>query len=108
MNTLVEEAEALAVDVSFTKDDLVVTLSDGRSVSAPLAWFVRLIDATPKQRADWELIGGGIGIHWESVDEDISIASLLNPRNFMLMPDTRNRPVRKPTRAHNGHRHARG
>jgi hypothetical protein len=52
----------------------------------PLAWFPRLLDATPKQRAGWELIGGGIGIHWESIDEDILIASLLQPENYMRLP----------------------
>jgi hypothetical protein len=56
---------------------LIVTLVDGRRVSAPLAWFPRLLRATPKQRANWRLIGRGVGIHWEDVDEDISIRSLL-------------------------------
>jgi len=56
---------------------LIVTLVDGRRVPAPLAWFSRLLRATPKQRANWRLIGSGIGIHWEDVDEDISVRSLL-------------------------------
>jgi hypothetical protein len=89
MITLVERAEALAVDVSCSKQTLAVTLSDGRTVSAPLAWFPRLADAAASDRADWELIGGGIGIHWEALDEDISIGSLLQPENFMRLPDTR-------------------
>src|SRR6266498_2865526 len=66
-----------AVDVKCTDDELIVTLVDGRRVSAPLAWFPRLLRATPKQRANWRLIGRGIGIHWEDVDEDISVRSLL-------------------------------
>ena len=66
-----------AVEVAFTRDSLVVTLSDGRTVSAPIEWFPRLLRATPKQRGNWRLIGGGIGIHWEDVDEDISVRSLL-------------------------------
>jgi hypothetical protein len=66
-----------AVDVSFTRDALVVTLSDGRTVSAPLEWFPRLLGATAKQRKHWRLIGGGVGIHWENIDEDISVRSLL-------------------------------
>lgn len=66
-----------AVDVTFTKDTLVVTLADGRCVSAPLEWFPRLLRATPNQRRNWRLIGSGIGIHWEDVDEDISVRSLL-------------------------------
>ena len=87
MSTLVESAEALAVDVACTADDLSVVLSDGRTVAVPLAWFPRLAGASAKQRADWELIGGGVGIHWEAVDEDISVASLLQPENFMRLPD---------------------
>jgi len=66
-----------AADVSFTADSLVVALTDGRTVSAPLEWFPRLLRATPKQRRNWRLIGRGVGIHWEDVDEDISVRSLL-------------------------------
>src|SRR5208337_2013090 len=87
MSTLVEKSEALVIHVSCTHDDLSVVLSDGRTVAVPLAWFPRLVRASAKQRADWELIGGGVGIHWESVDEDISAASLLQPENFMRLPD---------------------
>ena len=89
MSTLVERAEALAVDVSCIDDTLSVVLSDGRVISVPLAWFPRLLEATMRQRTQWELIGGGIGIHWESVDEDISVASLLQPENFMRLPTKR-------------------
>jgi len=77
MNTLAEKIEPLAVDVSFTEDALRVVLADGREVSAPLLWFPRLLHATPEQRAKWELIGDGIGIHWPQVDEDIEVESLL-------------------------------
>ena len=66
-----------AVDVSFTADSLVVALADGRTVSAPLEWFPRLLRANAKQRRNWRLIGRGVGIHWEDVDEDISVRSLL-------------------------------
>ena len=77
MSTLSAKPVADAVEVTFTKDSLVVTLADGRCVSAPLEWFPRLLRATPRQRRNWRLIGGGIGIHWEDVDEDISVRSLL-------------------------------
>lgn len=87
MGTLVENGEVAAVEVSCKADALKVVLTDGRTVSAPLAWFPRLLAATPKQRAEWELIGGGIGIHWEVVDEDILVASLLQPEDFMRLPD---------------------
>jgi hypothetical protein len=87
MSTLVAKAETLAVDVSCSSDALSVTLSDGRVVSVPLVWFPRLADASHREQSDWELIGGGIGIHWEAIDEDISVASLLRPENFMRLPD---------------------
>ena len=93
MSALVEKAEALAVEVSCSSDALSVTLSDGRVVSVPLVWFPRLVDATPRQRSEWELIGGGIGIHWAAADEDISVASLLRPENFMRMPSKPAQPV---------------
>jgi len=95
MRTLVVATEALAVDVCCTDDDLSVVLSDGRIVKVPLAWFPRLVGASAKQKADWELIGGGIGIHWEAVDEDISVASLLQPENFMRMPGKALQPSRR-------------
>jgi hypothetical protein len=85
MSTLTE-SEVLAVDVSCSNDELSVTLTDGRVVSVPLAWFPQLADASPRQRSDWELIGGGIGVHWPAIDEDISVASLLHPENFMRLP----------------------
>jgi hypothetical protein len=77
MSTLANKPVADAVDVTCTDDELIVTLVDGRRGSAPLAWFSRLLPATPKQRANWRLIGRGVGIHWEDVDEDISVRTLL-------------------------------
>lgn len=71
------KVDALAVDVSFTEDAIRVVLSDGREISAPLEWFPRLRCASAKERENWRLIGGGVGIHWESVDEDISVQGLL-------------------------------
>ena len=86
MSTLTEKTEVLAVEVSCSADALSVTLADGRVVSVPLVWFPRLADASPGQRSDWDLIGGGVGIHWEAIDEDISVASLLHPENFVRLP----------------------
>jgi Protein of unknown function (DUF2442) len=77
MSTSAIDVEPLAVDVTCTSDALRVVLADGREVAAPLVWFPRLRNATPEQRANWRLIGGGVGIHWEEVDEDISVESLL-------------------------------
>lgn len=84
-----------------------MVLVDGRTISVPLAWFPRLLEANPKQRAEWELIGGGIGIHWEAIDEDISVASLLQPENFMRLPAERIQPTRERRRAQAGRRGAR-
>ena len=69
--------DATAVDARVMDDQLVVVLADGRELAAPLTWFPRLLEATPEQRRNWRLIGGGHGIHWPEVDEDISITSLL-------------------------------
>lgn len=77
MSTFPEKLEPLAVDVSVTPDMLHVVLADGREVSVPLAWFPRLQSASTMQRKNWRLIGGGIGIHWVDVDEDISVEGLL-------------------------------
>jgi uncharacterized protein DUF2442 len=64
-------------DVRFTEDTLVVDLLDGRTISVPLVWYPRLLSATPAQRANWRLAGGGFGIHWPDVDEDLSTEGLL-------------------------------
>lgn len=69
--------KALAVNATCSKGRLVVTLADGREVSAPLTWFPRLQKATATQRRKWRLIGKGVGIHWEDIDEDISVEGLL-------------------------------
>ena len=79
MSTLSVIREPLATDVEFTDSALRIVLADGREISAPLAWFPRLFHATPAERSDWRLIGGGVGVHWP-VDEDISVESLLNAR----------------------------
>jgi len=78
MSTLAVKIEPLVVDVSFMTGMLHVVLADSREVSVPLAWFPRLQKATAKQRKNWRLIGGGVGIHWETVDEDIFVESLLS------------------------------
>jgi hypothetical protein len=77
MSTLAIETHPLAQDVRCTDDLLIVTLLDGRTISAPLTWFPRLSHATPSQREKWELLGDGEGIHWPEIDEDLSVAGLL-------------------------------
>lgn len=66
-----------AVAVGFVNNCMVVTLSDDRSLVAPLEWFPRLSDGTEAERNNWEIFGDGLGIHWPALDEDISVAGLL-------------------------------
>ncbi len=73
------KVDATAVDVTVTDERLTVILADGRELSAPLAWFPRVLEATAAQRREWRFIGRGQGIHWPEIDEDVSIASLLRP-----------------------------
>jgi Protein of unknown function (DUF2442) len=75
-SSLVNEA-ALAKDVRVTTRSLVVELEDGRTVAVPLAWYPRLAHGSARERQRWELIGPGVGIHWPALDEDISVAGLL-------------------------------
>jgi len=72
----IELKEALAQSVRVSDDALVADLEDGRTITAPLAWFPRLARGTPAERANWHLIGHGEGIRWPGLDEDISVASL--------------------------------
>jgi hypothetical protein len=69
--------DARAKDVRTSGDELSVLLADGRRVSVPLAWFPRLLHATPAERENWRLLGDGEGIHWPDLDEDLSVAGLL-------------------------------
>ena len=75
-----ELRDVLARSVSVSDDALVADLVDGRTITVPLAWFPRLANGTPSQRANWRLIGRGGGIHWPDLDEDISVESLLAGR----------------------------
>lgn len=72
--------EAIAQSVTTTDETLQVSLTDGRTITVPLAWFPRLNHGTPVERAKWRLIGNGEGIHWPDLDEDISVDSLLAGR----------------------------
>jgi len=72
--------DAVAQRVTVSDEALIVELADGRTITVPLAWFPRLARGTSAERADWRLIGGGVGIHWPDLDEDISVESLLAGR----------------------------
>jgi hypothetical protein len=78
MNTVAIDIRiAVAQQVDVTDDALSVDLADGRTVSVPLAWYPRLLHATPAERKNWRLIGKGQGIHWPDLDEDISIENIV-------------------------------
>lgn len=77
MSTSAIKVAPVVVDLSCTADALRVVLADGREIVTPLEWFPRLRDASPAARSNWRAIGGGIGIHWPDIDEDVSVAGLL-------------------------------
>ena len=68
---------ARVMNVTSTDDVLVVELEDGRTISVPLAWYPRLLQASQNDRDDWQIAGGGFGIHWPTIDEDLSVDGLL-------------------------------
>lgn len=73
-------SEQLATNVAISEDTLQVDLSDGRTLSVPLVWFPRLMAGSEAERNNWRLIGKGVGIHWEDLDEDISVEGLIAGR----------------------------
>jgi len=77
MGTLAVKTDERVAGVSFDAERLIVDLMDGRTIAVLLAWYPRLLDATPEQRADWEVAGAGYGIHWPQIDEDLSVEGLL-------------------------------
>ena len=77
MGILALAADERVVGVKFTKDTFSVALRDGRTITVPLAWYHRLFNATPAQRRNWRVAGGGYGIHWPDIDEDLSTEGLL-------------------------------
>jgi hypothetical protein len=76
-SSAVETREAFATRVEVSEDTLSLDLADGRTIAAPLAWYPRLVHASAEERGSWRLLGGGRGIHWPALDEDISVANLL-------------------------------
>ncbi len=93
MGILAVAADERVAEVSFDEDALSVRLKDGRTISVPLAWYPRLFHATAKQRRNWKIAGGGYGIYWPEIDEDISTEGLLRgapaPRNNGKKPRPR-------------------
>jgi hypothetical protein len=77
MSPPLKEQDVFAASVQFSDDLMTVALDDGRLLSVPLAWYPRLLHGAPKERSKYELLGGGEGIHWPDLDEDISVIGLL-------------------------------
>ena len=77
MAILTRVTDERVLDVRCDDHSLIVDLMDGRTISVPLAWYPRLLHATAEQRADWQVAGGGYGIHWPAIDEDLSTDGLL-------------------------------
>jgi hypothetical protein len=87
MGILAIRADERVNNVYFTEETITVELMDGRVISVPLTWYPRLLNATSEQREQWEVCGGGYGIHWEDIDEDLSTEGMLrgapDPRVFL-------------------------
>jgi uncharacterized protein DUF2442 len=77
MSFSASSADERVLDVRFTEDTISVNLRDGRVITVPLVWYPRLLDATAAQRNNWKIAGGGYGIHWPDLDEDLSTEGLL-------------------------------
>ena len=77
MSTLAIKTDERVKNVSFTEDTIAVDLMDGRTIVVPLVWYPRLLNGTGEQLAKWEVCGGGYGIHWEELDEDLSTEGML-------------------------------
>ncbi len=88
-------ADERVTGVKFTKDTLSVALRDGRTITVPLAWYPRLLNASAAERKNWRVAGGGFGIHWPDIDEDLSTEGLLRgapaPRPRQVDPTENNR-----------------
>jgi hypothetical protein len=97
MRTLALKTDERVEGVYFTRDALVVDLMDGRTISVPLNWYPKLLKASRKQRSHWEICGGGYGIHWPEIDEDLSTEGLLRgaPASTKARLAKVNRPLRK-------------
>jgi pyruvate/2-oxoglutarate dehydrogenase complex dihydrolipoamide acyltransferase (E2) component len=74
---ITSEGNERITEVRITDDELVVDLTDGRTLSIPLVWYPNLLNASAAERSDWELIGDGVGVHWPQIDEDLSAAGML-------------------------------
>ncbi|MBV5260009.1 DUF2442 domain-containing protein [Synechococcus moorigangaii CMS01] len=88
MGILAIQTDERVKDVSFTTETISVALMDGRIITVPLAWYPKLLNATKKQLRNWQLCGGGYGIHWEDIDEDLSTEGMLRGAPSPLLNST--------------------
>lgn len=93
MSTLANIEDIRAVDVRIEEELFYVKLEDGREIGVPYSWFWRLAEAAAEQRRNWRFISGGYGIHWEDIDEDISVAGLLKGNKNPNPPKMRAKPA---------------
>ena len=77
MTSSAPDVDPRAIEVAVSEDELTVVLADGRRIAVPLAWFPKLLNATADERSKFEILGGGVGIHWPKIDEDLSVEGLL-------------------------------
>lgn len=103
MSTSTQKTDERVEAVYFTRDSLVVDLLDGRTISVPLNWYPRLLKASQKQRALWEICGGGYGIHWPEIDEDLNTEGLLRGapapgRNIKKIAKRKNSQLKRRSR----------
>lgn len=91
MSVLALAADERVAAVRFMRGSLTVSLRDGRTISVPLIWYPRLLKATPAARKNWRISGGGYGIHWPDIDEDLSTEGLLRgaPAPEVARPKTK-------------------
>lgn len=93
MNTSVDIYEIRATAVRIEEEMFYVKLEDGREIGVPYTWYWRLAEASPAQRQNWRFISGGYGIHWEELDEDISIAGIIKGNKNPTPPNQRSKPA---------------
>ncbi len=98
MNTSTKPQERI-VDVELDEDRVTAKLADGRTISVPIAWYPRLLHATPEQRLNWQLAGGGYGIHWPDIDEDLSSDGMLRGAPAPLVSHIRSAEAAKRSTA---------
>src|SRR5437870_1783699 len=98
MATFALAADERVAAVAIDEDTLSVRLMDGRTISVPLVWYPRLLNATPAERGNWQLAGGGYGIHWPDIDEDLSTEGLLRGAPAPRQPTGKKARKRRPSR----------